>query len=122
MNVLTSIRPMPIPARLLEVDKDSANDPKVSARAPDEAASNSKRADDAEKPSADASVKQQQKTVVDQRTIDAGSVQVTVISYSDGSSETLEKIKNAEQFGLSNSGSEKLTSPPPKGVIVDKFA
>lgn len=62
-----------------------------------------------------------QKTIVDQRTTDAGSLKITVIAYSDGSSDTLREIKEQGLSSLTGAQPNKVTSMSDKGLVVDKL-
>jgi len=62
----------------------------------------------------------QQKTIVDQRTTDTGSMRITVISYSDGSSDTLQQVKNIDQS--TPIASAKPFSLSDKGLMIDRTA
>ncbi|RYE94834.1 MAG: hypothetical protein EOO77_43735 [Oxalobacteraceae bacterium] len=62
----------------------------------------------------------QQKTIVDQRTTDTGSMRITVISYSDGSSDTLQQVKNIDQS--TPVASAKPFSSSDKGLMLNRTA
>ncbi|KQM67688.1 hypothetical protein ASE75_01810 [Sphingomonas sp. Leaf17] len=69
--------------------------------------------------SPEASVQNTRKTIVDQRTTDAGSMRITVVAYSDGSSETLREIKNTDDLSRAIPQRERPASLSDKGMIVD---
>lgn len=72
--------------------------------------------------SSEKAVQSNQKTIVDQRTTDAGPVKITVIAYSDGSSDTLREIKDRGFASLAGAQPNKSVSLSDKGLVFDNLA
>ncbi|MDR7259912.1 hypothetical protein J2X47_004120 [Sphingomonas sp. BE270] len=125
---LTPVKPDPLQPTaaksLLDANKNvnglSGPTPSVSqgSIAQGETASSATNSD---KASSQKGVQSNQKTIVDQRTTDAGPVKITVIAYSDGSSDTLREIKGSGLPSSSNLNRAENLSPSDKGLVVDKL-
>ncbi|MBD8617679.1 hypothetical protein IFT67_01940 [Sphingomonas sp. CFBP 13728] len=62
------------------------------------------------------------RTIVDQRTTDAGPMRITVIAYSDGSTETLQEVKNVDRLVLAATPMRNAAPTLDKAMVIDRLA
>ncbi|RYF12839.1 MAG: hypothetical protein EOO77_16820 [Oxalobacteraceae bacterium] len=121
-NLLTTVRPTLLKkaASLMPEEDKSGTDKKVPALLAAKAKAGANKTDGGDEPSSKSTEQRQTKTIVDQRTTDTGSMRITVISYSDGSSDTLQQVKNTDQSV--SASSKKSASLSDKGLMIDRTA
>ena len=61
------------------------------------------------------------RTIVDQRTTDAGPVRITVIAYSDGSTETLQEMKSMDRLAQAVMPIRNAAPTLDKAMVIDRL-